>query len=102
MRYGRPQPKSSIPNMPRWPSPVQKRAAANEHTLRLAPKEFPLAQGRGGVTRAVFFDVDFTLIYPGPRFQASGYQASCARHGIAIDASRFATAVSGAASVLDA
>ena len=26
-------------------------------------------------TRAVFFDVDFTLIYPGPMFQAEGYRA---------------------------
>jgi putative hydrolase of the HAD superfamily len=52
-------------------------------------------------TAAVFFDVDFTLIYPGPRFQAAGYEASCARHGIAIDASRFEAAVAGAAAVLE-
>ena len=52
-------------------------------------------------TAAVFFDVDFTLIYPGPRFQAAGYEASCARHGIAVDASRFELAVAGAAGVLD-
>ena len=34
-------------------------------------------------TRAVFFDVDFTLIYPGPVFQGEGYRAFCARtrHG---------------------
>lgn len=25
-------------------------------------------------TRAVFFDVDFTLIYPGPTFRGEGYQ----------------------------
>jgi len=36
-------------------------------------------------TRGVFFDVDFTLIYPGPRFQASGYHEFCARHGIDVD-----------------
>jgi len=52
--------------------------------------------------RAVFFDVDFTLIYPGPRFQASGYEEFCARHGITVDPSRFARAVSGAATGLDA
>lgn len=52
-------------------------------------------------TAAVFFDVDFTLIHPGPRFQGSGYQAACARRGIAIDAARFEVAVAGAASVLD-
>ena len=47
-------------------------------------------------TAAVFFDVDFTLIQPGPRFQASGYHASCARHGIVVDVSRFDQAVSAA------
>jgi putative hydrolase of the HAD superfamily len=51
--------------------------------------------------RAVFFDVDFTLIYPGPRFQASGYQEFCARHGIAVDPARFDRAVAGAATGLD-
>jgi putative hydrolase of the HAD superfamily len=50
---------------------------------------------------AVFFDVDFTLIQPGPRFQASGYAESCARHGVAIDCARFDTAVAAAATVLD-
>jgi len=52
-------------------------------------------------TAAVFFDVDFTLILPGPRFQASGYEASCARHGIRVDPSRFEVAVAGAAGALD-
>lgn len=52
-------------------------------------------------TAAVFFDVDFTLIYPGPRFQGSGYQASCARHGIQADSSRFAEAVAASAGLLD-
>ncbi len=51
--------------------------------------------------RAVFFDVDFTLIYPGPRFQASGYQDFCARHGVTVDPSAFDRAVSNAASRLD-
>lgn len=53
------------------------------------------------MTRAVFFDVDFTLIYPGPRFQASGYHDFCARHGIDVDQSRFDRAVVEAASGLD-
>ncbi len=52
-------------------------------------------------TAAVFFDVDFTLIHPGPRFQGVGYQESCARHGVQVDASVFEAAVAGAASVLD-
>jgi HAD superfamily hydrolase (TIGR01662 family) len=55
-----------------------------------------------GQTRAVFFDVDFTLIYPGPRFQASGYQEFCSRYGIAVDPSAFDRAVAGAASGLHA
>jgi putative hydrolase of the HAD superfamily len=50
---------------------------------------------------AVFFDVDFTLIHPGPRFQGSGYRESCARYGISVDPDRFDTAVAGAAGVLD-
>lgn len=52
-------------------------------------------------TSAVFFDVDFTLIFPGPRFQGAGYESCCRQHGILIDASRFDAAVAGAAGVLD-
>jgi HAD superfamily hydrolase (TIGR01549 family) len=51
-------------------------------------------------TAAVFFDVDFTLIHPGPRFQGEGYQASCARYGIGVDAARFDEAVAGASGML--
>ena len=36
--------------------------------------------------QAVFFDVDFTLIYPGPTFRGEGYQAFCARYGMDVDA----------------
>jgi putative hydrolase of the HAD superfamily len=53
------------------------------------------------MTRAVFFDVDFTLIHPGPRFQASGYHDFCSRHGIEVDPALFDSAVAGAASGLD-
>ena len=51
--------------------------------------------------RAIFFDVDFTLIYPGPTFQGEGYAMFCERYGIAIDAVRFGEAVAGASSILD-
>ena len=34
---------------------------------------------------AVFFDVDFTLIYPGPTFQGEGYAAFCERYGMTVD-----------------
>ena len=53
------------------------------------------------MTKAVFFDVDFTLIYPGPAFQGEGYRAFCARHGMAIDPTRFAAAVNSASHILD-
>ena len=53
------------------------------------------------MTTAVFFDVDFTLIYPGPRFQATGYHDFCARHGIDVDQAKFDRAVAEAASGLD-
>jgi hypothetical protein len=53
------------------------------------------------MTKAVLFDVDFTLIYPGPTFQAEGYQAFCARHGIDVDPARFDVAVASAGRLLD-
>jgi HAD superfamily hydrolase (TIGR01662 family) len=54
------------------------------------------------VTTAVFFDVDFTLIYPGPTFRGEGYQRFGERHGLRLDASGFDDAVRLAAPVLDA
>ena len=50
--------------------------------------------------RAVFFDVDFTLIYPGPTFQGEGYGVFCQRYGITVDPARFPGAVIAAASIL--
>ena len=52
-------------------------------------------------TRAVLFDVDFTLIYPGPTFRGEGYQAFCARYGMDVDASKFEQGVSSAAPLLE-
>jgi HAD superfamily hydrolase (TIGR01549 family) len=54
------------------------------------------------VTRAVFFDVDFTLIHPGPMFGGEGYRRFCGSHGIAVDPARFESAVAAASAVLDA
>jgi putative hydrolase of the HAD superfamily len=51
-------------------------------------------------TRAVFFDVDFTLIHPGPAFQGHGYAEVCARHGVTVDAAQFDAAVAAASSTL--
>lgn len=54
------------------------------------------------MTAAVCFDVDFTLIYPGPTFRGEGYQRFGDRHGLRLDVSRFDAAVGAAAPILDA
>ena len=51
--------------------------------------------------KAVFFDVDFTLIYPGPVFRGEGYRDFCARYGIEVDPSRFEQGVAHALPLLD-
>ena len=53
------------------------------------------------MTKAVFFDVDFTLIYPGPTFQAEGYRRACAAHGIEVDPLRFDEATAASSFILD-
>ena len=53
------------------------------------------------MTKAVFFDVDFTLIYPGPTFQAEGYRRACAAHGIDVDPARFDAATAASSVILD-
>ena len=54
------------------------------------------------MTRAVFFDVDFTLIHPGPVFQGPGYLRFCEKHGVGhCDPGAFAAAVSSASVLLD-
>ncbi len=51
--------------------------------------------------RAIFFDVDFTLIYPGPTFRGEGYRRFAERHGMTVDESAFERAVSSAAPLLE-
>jgi HAD superfamily hydrolase (TIGR01549 family) len=53
------------------------------------------------VIKAVFFDVDFTLIYPGPTFQAEGYRRACAARGIEVDPSKFDAATAASSFILD-
>ena len=53
------------------------------------------------MTRAVCFDVDFTLIHPGPVFQGEGYRRFCARHGLTVDPAAFGPAVAAASALLD-
>jgi HAD superfamily hydrolase (TIGR01662 family) len=52
-------------------------------------------------TRAIFFDVDFTLIYPGPTFQGEGYARFCAAEDVVVDVTRFEAAVAAASFTLD-
>src|SRR5687767_12219025 len=67
-----------------------------------APDDQSRAESRGRrPARAVFFDVDFTLIYPGPTFQGAGYQRFCARYGIDADPDRFQDAVLAASVILN-
>ena len=51
--------------------------------------------------RAVFFDVDFTWIFPGPTFQAEGYRSACAAMGVEVDPSRFDQATAASSFILD-
>jgi putative hydrolase of the HAD superfamily len=51
--------------------------------------------------RAIFFDVDFTLIFPGPTFRGEGYRRFAARHGMGVDVEAFDRAVASAAPILD-
>jgi putative hydrolase of the HAD superfamily len=52
-------------------------------------------------TKAVFFDVDFTLIYPGPKFLGEGYRQFGAKHGMTLTPDRFGAAVLSASHILD-
>ena len=49
----------------------------------------------------MFFDVDFTLIYPGPTFGGEGYQRFCSRYGMSVNPLVFDQAVLDASFVLD-
>ena len=60
-------------------------------------------RGRGSfvATRAVCFDVDFTLIYPGPVFEGEGYRIVGAKHGLRLEVARFRHAVASASPLLE-
>src|SRR5262245_34333152 len=70
-------------------------------TVRRSAKASAERQPCAMSTRAVFFDVDFTLIHPGPTFLGEGYKAFCARHAIDVDPAKFEQAVIAAAPYLD-
>jgi HAD superfamily hydrolase (TIGR01549 family) len=48
--------------------------------------------GEGGRVEAVLFDVDFTLVKPGPLLGPDGYRAAGERHGLTLDPARYAEA----------
>jgi len=49
------------------------------------------------MTRTVFFDVDFTPIYPGPMYRGEGCCAFGAGCGMTLDPAKFAQGVASAA-----
>jgi putative hydrolase of the HAD superfamily len=51
--------------------------------------------------RAVFFDVDFTLIFPGPTFHGEGYRRFCVPYGIQVDPALFEAAAAASSFILD-
>ena len=55
----------------------------------------------GERVEAVFFDVDFTLIHPGPVFDGEGYRAFARKYGHDADPDLYETAVRKASSELD-
>jgi putative hydrolase of the HAD superfamily len=56
-----------------------------------------MACSAGVTLRAVLFDVDFTLCRPGPELSAQRYATIAARHGVALDVSRYEGAREAAA-----
>ena len=75
--------------------------AATTDTRHRARRDRDCRTLRGVVTKAVFFDVDFTLIYPGPKFGAAGYRSFSHRHGLRVDPARFDAAVAAASGELE-
>jgi putative hydrolase of the HAD superfamily len=63
--------------------------------------ESPKPRAQSPTPRAIFFDVDFTLIYPGPTFQGEGYAQFCRKYGVDVDPARFPEAVVAASSILN-
>ncbi len=48
----------------------------------------------------VFFDIDFTLIYPGPTFNGEGYRKFATKYGLSVDPNKYKYAVSVASAEL--
>ena len=49
----------------------------------------------------MFFDVDFTLIFPGPTFHGEGYRQFCVPYGIDVDPALFEAATAASSFILD-
>lgn len=70
--------------------------------MTAAPPAAPVRPKKISVpTTAVFFDIDYTLIHPGPTFDAEGYRRFAVRHGFDVDPARFSGAVASASADLD-
>ena len=69
---------------------------------RHARRDRSLALGGGSMTlTGVLFDVDFTLVKPGPDLGPEGYQALGRRFGLELDPSRYADARAGAVAAVE-
>ena len=73
-----------------WPTagsiPRRRRWSSRAHTTADGHVPSAILQFcNPAMIRAVLFDVDFTLIYPGPAFRGEGYQAFGQRHGMSLD-----------------
>src|SRR5215472_530595 len=55
-----------------------------------------MAQLNAARLEAVLFDVDFTLVRPGPELGPEGYVRAGERHGLTLDPDRYDTARDGA------
>ena len=78
---------------------LRSRARGGRGGRARSPDAVRRAMSPAAPTRAVFFDVDFTLIHPGPTFQGPGYRDFCARHGVTVDPAAFDAAVASAAAL---
>jgi HAD superfamily hydrolase (TIGR01509 family) len=83
------------------PGPQKAQTPQKDQEPQLAQKPQEPHADQQSSLRAVFFDVDFTLIYPGPTFQAEGYRRACAARGIEVDPSKFDAATAASSFILD-
>ena len=85
-----------------WSGPGERRGRHLERLGAVGRAGHPPLQGPALTIRAVFFDVDFTLIYPGPDVSGRGLRALLRRRGHRRSTpARFEDAVAAASFILD-